>query len=91
MNEINEAFNICMSEFKKLSLIEKREALLYSIKELIAIFEKLSEDANIKLEYIKNGEILDTKNNDSEEDFLEAEFVYIENAKNIIGQYLLKK
>lgn len=91
MDELNQAFNEYVLEFKKLNTLEKRDEVLKSIKELIAIFEKLAEVDNISLEYLKNNEILDIKSSDTEDDFLEAEIVYIENAKNLIGQYLDKK
>lgn len=91
MNELNEAFNEYVEEFKKLTLKEKREEVLSSIKELIAVFETFAKVDNISLEYLKNNEILDIKKSDTEDDFLEAELVYIENAKNLIGQYLDKK
>lgn len=91
MDELNQAFNEYVLEFKKLNTLEKRDEVLKSIKELIAIFEKLAEVDNISLEYLKNKEILDIKSSDTEDDFLEAEIVYIENAKNLIGQYLDKK
>lgn len=91
MNDLNQAFNNYVEEFKKLTTEEKREEILKSIKELIAIFEKLATLDNISFEYLKNKEILDIKVSNSEDDFLEAEIVYIENAKNLIGQYLDKK
>lgn len=91
MNDLNQAFNNYVEEFKKLTTEEKREEILKSIKELIAIFEKLAALDNISFEYLKNKEILDIKVSNSEDDFLEAEIVYIENAKNLIGQYLDKK
>lgn len=91
MEETNIAFNEYIDEFKKMSIIEKREEVLKSIKELIAVIEKFSEIDNVPLEFLKSREILDIEQSNTEDDFLEAEIVYIENAKNIIGQYLDKK
>lgn len=90
MDETNIVFNEYIDEFKKLSTMEKRDEVLKSIKELIVVIEKFSEIDNIPLEYLKNREILDIEDSNTEDDFLEAEIVYIENAKNIIGQYLDK-
>lgn len=90
MNELNIEFNNYLNEFKKLSVLEKREEILYSIKELIAFFDQVSNVENISIEYLKSNEILDNKKSDNEGEFLESLLVYIENAKNIIGQYLDK-
>ena len=92
MDELNKSFNDYVDEFKKLSIGEKRNELIESVKELIAGFEFLANQDNVKLHYLKNKEILDL-NNDivSEDDFLEAAIVYVEVAKNIIGEYLGKE
>ena len=92
MNEINESFNEYINELKKLSINEKRDELILSIKELIAEFEFLAERDKIKLHYLKNREILDlNKDYVSEDDFIEAAIVYIEVAKNLMGEYLGKE
>ena len=91
MDEINSAFNEYVEDFKKLSTMEKRDEVLRSIKEFIAAIEQFADVDNVPLEYLRNREILDLKTSDTEDDFLEAEIVYIENAKNLIGQYLDSK
>lgn len=91
MSDINETFNDYILEFKKLTTIEKREEILNSIKELIVIFEQMAKMDNISLSYLKSQEILDIKKSNTEDDYLEALIVYLENAKNLIGQYLDKK
>lgn len=91
MSDINETFNDYILEFKKLTTIEKREEILNSIKELIVIFEQMAKMDNICLSYLKSQEILDIKKSNTEDDYLEALLVYLENAKNLIGQYLDKK
>ena len=91
MDETNQAFKEYMEEFKKLSIQEKRDEIMKAIKELIVIFQGFANMDNINLEFLKSKEILDIDKSDTEDDFLEAELVYIENAKNIIGQYLDKK
>lgn len=88
MEELDNLFQEYMNEFKKLNIIQKRSEVLNSIKELIAAIEKFAEVDRVSLEYLKSGEILDISKSDTEDDFLEAEIVYIENAKNLIGQYL---
>lgn len=92
MEELNQTFNEYMEEFKKLNLKEKRNEIINSIKDLIAIFDKLAEIDGIELHYLKNQEIKDLQKEEvSEDDFLEGELVYIEVAKNMIGEYLSKK
>ena len=92
MEELNKLFEEYMENVKKLPTNKKRIEVINSIKELIAIFEGLATIDNISLEYLKNREINDlNKEQVTEDDFLEAELVYIEIAKNIIGQYLIQK
>ena len=92
MEELNKSFQEYMEEFKLLDVEEKRSEIIDSIKELIAVFDKLAENDNIELHYLKNREINDLKNKVvSEDDFLEAELVYLEVAKNLIGEYLVRK
>lgn len=91
MDELNKSFDEYIIEFKKLTTLEKREEVLSSIKDLIAIFEGLASMDKINLNYLKSKEILDIKTSHTEDDFLEAIIVYLENAKNLIGQYLDKK
>lgn len=92
MDELNLAFNEYIEEVKKLDTVAKRDELINSIKQLIAVFETLAEDEKIEINFLKNREILDLKSeNVSEDDFIEATLVYVEVAKNIIGEYLLKR
>ena len=91
MNEVQEAFDALVIAFKELRTEEKRKEVINSIKELIVVVEHLSAQEGIELEYLKSNEVLDINDSNTEDDFLEAEFVYIENAKNLIGQYLDKK
>ena len=92
MEELNLAFNEYINEVKKLDTISKRNELIKSIKNLIAVFDILANKDNIELHYLKNNEVLDL-NRDfvSEDDFIEAALVYVEVAKNLIGEFLEKK
>ncbi len=92
MEELNLAFNNYIEEVKKLDTTRKRNELINSIKQLIAVFESMAADDRIELHFLKNREILDLSNNPvSEDDFIEAALVYLEVAKNMIGEYLEKK
>lgn len=90
MEELSKAFGEYVEEFKKLDIVKKREEVLRSINELVAIFEELGEMDNIKLEHLNVDDKL-TGNLVTEEDFLTTELANLENAKNLIGQYLDKK
>lgn len=87
MLERKEIFAQYIIDFKKLSIESKKQEIIYSLKELLAVFDALSIDEGIKLEYLKSNEILETN---TEDDFLEAILVYLEITKDVIGQYLLK-
>ena len=92
MEEVNIAFNNYIEEVKKLDIDGKRDELINSIKQLIVVFESFAENDEIELNFLRNREILDLNNNlVSEDDFIEAALVYLEVAKNIIGEYLEKK
>lgn len=91
MEELNQAFVEYVEEFKKLDTESKKNELLKSIKELIVIFNKLGEIDNIKLENLKTANLLTNESSNSIDIFLDNEFIYLENAKNLIGQYLDKK
>lgn len=90
MNEFNNAFKEYMETFKALDIPDKRMEIINSVKEINAIIDKLAEESEIDLNYLKSNEILDMKNgSESEDDYLEALLVYIENSKNLLAQYIL--
>ncbi len=92
MDERKEAFNNYISAFKDLNTKDKKDELINSIKELIVIFDELSKQDGIKLDYLHSKKILDlNSDNVSEDDYLEACITYVEIAKDVIGQYLDKK
>ena len=90
MTEFNNAFNEYMEAFKALDIPDKRMEIINSVKEINAIIDKLADDSNADSNYLKSNDILDMKNGlESEDDFLEALLVYIENFKNLLAQYIL--
>lgn len=55
-------------------------------------FYVVATNEGVDTNFLKNKEILDLqKEFVSEDDFIEASLVYLENAKNIIGEFLEKK
>ena len=91
MDDINVYFNHYIENFKKMNIVSKREEVLKSIQEFIVAIDHIASLDNINLSYLKSKEINDLKQEDvSEDDFLEAMLVYVEVAKNLIGEYLDK-
>lgn len=92
MEEKNRIFKEYIEAFKELDTDRKREEFIKSLKDFIVIFDSLAQKDNIKIEYMHSNEILDLqKENLSEDDFIEASVVYLEIAKDVIGQYLMQK
>lgn len=92
MEDANTLFTEYMEAFKELDISEKRVEIINSIKEISALLVKLANDDGISLNYLNSKEILNFKNGrETEEEFLEALLVYIENFKEMLGQYLLNK
>lgn len=92
MEELNSTFNEYINELKKTDIKTKRKELIDNIKEMIYIFDIIAKKDNINVQYLKSKEILDLQNeNISEDDFLEGAIVYLEVAKNIIGEYMNAK
>ena len=91
MNELNVEFNNYIEELRKLDTHAKREELIKQIKDFIAILTVIAQSDGFDVEYLKSKEILDlNKDFITEDDFLEAAIVYLENAKNIVGQIFEK-
>lgn len=92
MEDANTLFTEYMDAFKELDISEKRIEIINSIKEISALMVKLSNDEGMNLKYLNSKEILNFKNGrETEEEFLEALLVYIENFKEMLGQYLTNK
>lgn len=92
MEDASTLFTEYMDAFKELDISEKRIEIINSIKEVSALMVKLSNDEGMNLKYLNSKEILNFKNGrETEEEFLEALLVYIENFKEMLGQYLLNK
>ena len=88
MHEKKETFKNYIDAYKKLNINSKREEYIDALKELIVIVDGLAETEGIELDYVKSNEIFDIS---SEDDFLEASMVYLEVAKDLLGQYLSNK
>lgn len=92
MNELNIEFNDYIEKFKQLDTNSKREEFIRLLKEFVVMLSVVATNEGIKTDFLKSNEILDLKKeNVSEDDFIEASLVYLENAKNIIGEFIDKK
>lgn len=90
--ELNISFKEFIDKFKELDIQQKKIELINSLKEINALIDGLAENENKKLCHLKSKEISEFNNGlESEDDFLEALLVYSENAKNLLGQYLIDK
>ena len=87
----NEAFNKYIDAYKKLSLKDKQNISIKELKELIAFFSEIDKTNN-NGSILYNREILDVEKHDSsEDDFVEAVFVYINSLKELIGDYFNRR
>ena len=89
--EIKKNFNAFIEEYKELPLIDKQQTLVNDLKEIIALFQELCRIYRIDYELLVNREILDIKKtNYSEDDFVEAIYVYIQMFKDVLSNFLLQ-
>lgn len=86
---MNPEFNDYIEVFKKLSLKKKKELTIREMKLVITFLNKLKQDLKMPDDILLNKEMLDVeKENASEEDFVEAVFVYINAIKESLAEYL---
>ena len=91
MNEVEIAFKEYVDAFKQMETIDKRKEIIRSINQITAMFDTIASQSNIEISYLKSNEITELKDGyESEDDYLEALLVYIENAKSVLGEYLVK-
>lgn len=82
----DENFNNYIDKYKGLPLKEKKLLVENQIKELIAVLNALNEKYDRNPKILFNREILDLEKEDvSEEDFVEAMFVYSYSIKELIA------
>lgn len=84
-------FDEVLINYKNMSISDKKNANIEDLKFMIAFLEKICSDRNIEYRHIKSNEILDlNQGNESEDDYLEALYVYINVLKEMLGAYLNK-
>ena len=84
-------FNVYIEKYKKLSLEDKKKLVEKEFEELIVVLKKINEDMGNNPKLLFNREILDLKkDNASEDDFVEATFVYINSIKELLATVIKK-
>ena len=84
-----ESFDVYIEKFKNLKIEDKRKLTIDEIKKIIALFEKLNSELNQETKMLFNKEILDlNKDNYTEDDYLEAIFVYINTIQELLADYI---
>ena len=82
---MNEEFNKIVNLFKNLSTNEKKETLIKEFKLSVAALEKMNNDILNNNNLLLNREIIDVnKKNPTDDDYLEAYFVYLHTINNLI-------
>lgn len=85
-------FEELVNSYKALPIDEKRNKLLLEMKTLVAVFDNICDEQNIPHEEIKSKEILDLNNGlESESDYLESLFVYLEYLKEVVSAAYIGK
>ena len=84
----NETFNEYIEAYKKLPLQKKKQMANEEVKKLLAFIEKANNDLNLNDTILFNREILDVNSdNVSDDDFVEAMFVYIYSIREALSIY----
>ncbi len=87
----NETFNEYIEAYKKLPLQKKKQMANEEVKKLLAFIEKANNDLNLNDTILFNREILDlNSDNVSDDDFVEAMFVYIYSIREALSIYFNK-
>ena len=85
----DEDFNELISNFKNLSLSEKKELTISEVKSLIAVLHALNIRKNSEFKTLFNREVIDLNNeNYAESDFVEAIYVYIYSIKESLADLI---
>ena len=89
--EGNITFDEVVELYKKMNTEEKAQENIIELKELLALVNKLCIDIGLDKELKLNKEVVDIQKEDATlDDYLEAEFVYINEIKNYFGTFAEK-
>ena len=89
MEERGVAFTKYYEAFKQLDNNTKKKEIIESFQELIDYLDELCFNEDKNIEYLKELRDMGTNDGDmNDNDFLNASIVYLESAKDMLGQYL---
>lgn len=90
--ELKQAFEDYIEKFKDIDIVDKKAKVISKLKEFNALISTLIESEGKEPYYLKSKEVSELNNGmESEDDFLEALLVYMENSENLLAQYLMEK
>lgn len=85
----NKSFDLYVESYKKLPLSDKKEIVVEEIYSIFSLFEKLNTKPHQEYKVLFNREILDLKKeNATEDDFVEAMFVYINMIEEMLSDHI---
>ena len=85
----NESFDLYVESYKKLPLSDKKEIVVEDIYSLFSMFERLNTKPPQEYKVVFNREIVDLKKETpTEDDFVEAMFVYINMIQEMLSDYI---
>ena len=90
-DNLNNIFDNYIKEFKKMTLKEKKDVSINGLKELLGVSMKVAFDLNIQYNNLLNREIIDiNKENATEDDYVEAVYVYTEAIKEVASTVIME-
>lgn len=85
----NSVFNEYIEKFKELPLERKKELTIEEVKKIIGFLVTLKKQVGLTENVMLNKEVLDVNgNNISEEDFVEAMYVYMHTMEEALAEYI---
>jgi len=85
----NSNFDEYVDTFKKLPLKEKKEIVEKNIQEILAALDALTKKNGSNPDVLLNRELIDLKKEEStEDDFVEAMFVYFYSIKELLASFV---
>lgn len=87
----NKSFDVYIESYKRLPINDKKELVVEEIYKLFSLFEFLNKKPGQEYKVLFNREIIDLKKEDAtEDDFVEAMFVYIHIIQEMLSDYIDK-
>ncbi len=89
IEEKQKIFTSYMDEFVKLNIDQKNNEIIEKQKVILAFLLKFATERGIQFEFLKSKEITYIENNEgTNEDYVEAMMVYLQNIEELIGLIL---